>query len=80
MPLDNPPKLGRALLETDGDRTIDARELEFLDESAKRSPYDGRKVRVFPRYTLARGVCIYAEGAVIGELGQGQFVTRDSAP
>jgi allantoinase len=63
-----------AVVETDGRRILDARELEYHDQP-KWSPFDGREVRVYPVYTILRGRVIFAEGAVTGEPGYGEFQT-----
>jgi dihydroorotase-like cyclic amidohydrolase len=63
-----------AVVETDGRRILDAQELEYHDQ-AKWSPFDGREVRVYPVYTILRGRVIFAEGAVTGEPGYGEFQT-----
>jgi allantoinase len=67
-----------AVLETNGRRTLDARELEY-HEQEKWSPFDGREVTVYPVYTILRGRVIAAEGAVTGEPGYGQLVTTRTA-
>ena len=63
-----------AVVETDGRRILDAQELEY-HEQPKWSPFDGREVRVYPVYTVLRGRVIFAEGAVRGEPGYGEFQT-----
>jgi dihydroorotase-like cyclic amidohydrolase len=63
-----------AIVETDGRRTLDARELEY-HEQPKWSPFEGREVRVYPVYTILRGRPIFAEGSVLGEPA-GELVTR----
>jgi dihydroorotase-like cyclic amidohydrolase len=63
-----------AVIETDGRRVLDAQELEYHDQP-KWSPFDGREVRVYPVYTVLRGRVIFAEGAVVGEPGYGEFQT-----
>jgi allantoinase len=64
-----------AVIETNGHKTIDARELEY-HEQEKWSPFDGREVTVYPVYTILRGSVIYAEGAVTGEPGYGEFLPK----
>src|SRR5262245_22900341 len=66
------------IVETNGARRIDAQEFEY-HEQEKWSPFDGREITVFPVYTVLRGRVIFAEGAVTGEPGYGEQVTR-SAP
>jgi allantoinase len=66
------------IVETDGRRTLDARELEFIPSQERWSPFDGRELRVFPQYTIVRGKTIFAEGAVVGERGHGTFLTPQS--
>ena len=66
-----------AVVETDGRRVLDARELEYHDQP-KWSPFDGREVRVYPLYTVLRGRVIFAEGAVAGEPGYGEFQAAEA--
>jgi allantoinase len=66
------------IVETDGRRTLDARELEFIPSQERWSPFDGRELRVFPQYTIVRGKTVFAEGAVVGERGHGTFLTPQS--
>ena len=66
------------IVETDGRRTLDARELEFIPSQERWSPFDGRELRVFPQYTIVRGRTVFAEGAVVGERGHGAFLTPQS--
>lgn len=63
------------IVETNGRRTLDARDLEFIPSQERWSPFDGREIRVFPQYTIVRGSTVFAEGAVVGEPGHGRFVT-----
>jgi allantoinase len=62
------------ILETDGRRTLDARELEYHEQEPW-SPFDGRELRVYPVYTVIRGRTVFAEGQVLGEPGYGEFIT-----
>ena len=64
-----------AVVETNGRRVLDARELEY-HEQEKWSPFDGREVTVYPVYTVLRGRVIFAEGAVTGEPGYGEFLAK----
>jgi dihydroorotase-like cyclic amidohydrolase len=64
------------VIETDGRRTLDARELEFIPSQEKWSPFDGRELRVFPQYTIVRGRTVFAEGSVVGEPGHGQYLSN----
>jgi dihydroorotase-like cyclic amidohydrolase len=66
------------IVETNGARTIDAQEFEY-HEQEKWSPFDGHEITVFPVYTVLRGRVVFAEGAVTGEPGYGEQVTK-SAP
>ena len=61
------------IVDTQTSRTLDARELEYHDQE-KWSPYDGRKVDVWPVYTLLRGQTVFAEGEVVGAPGDGRFL------
>ena len=67
-----------AVLELNGRKVIDARELEYHDQEPW-SPFDGREVTVYPRYTILRGRVIVAEGEITGEAGDGRFLSRRSA-
>jgi allantoinase len=64
------------VVETNGHRILDARDLEFIPSQEKWSPFDGRELRVFPQYTIVRGQTIFAEGSVVGEPGYGQYLTN----
>jgi dihydroorotase-like cyclic amidohydrolase len=64
-----------AIVETNGNRTLDARDLEYEGQTPW-SPYDGRTLRVYPVYTVLRGQVIFAEGVVAAEPGLGRFLTR----
>jgi allantoinase len=66
------------IVETDGRRTLDARDLEFIPSQERWSPFDGRELRVFPQYTIVRGHVVFGEGAVVGQPGHGEFVTMHS--
>jgi allantoinase len=63
-----------AVVETDGRRTLDARDLEYHDQE-KWSPFDGYELRVYPMYTVLRGRIIYAEGEVTGQPGDGEYLS-----
>jgi allantoinase len=63
------------IVETDGRRTLDARELEFIPSQERWSPFDGRELRVFPQYTIVRGRTVFAEGSVVGDPGHGEHLT-----
>lgn len=67
-----------AVIETKGHKTLDAQELEY-HEQEKWSPFDGREVTVYPVYTILRGRVIFAEGAVTGEPGYGEFLPKRAA-
>lgn len=64
------------IVETDGRRILDARDLEFIPSQEKWSPFDGRELRVYPQYTIVRGRMILAEGSIVGEPGHGQYQTN----
>ena len=66
------------VVETDGRKTLDARELEFIPSQERWSPFDGRELRVFPQYTIVRGQVVFAEGEVLGQPGHGAFLTTSS--
>ncbi|HKE81943.1 MAG TPA: amidohydrolase family protein [Solirubrobacteraceae bacterium] len=63
-----------AVVETNGRRTLDARDLEYHDQE-KWSPFDGYELRVYPMYTVLRGRIIYAEGEVTGQPGDGEYLS-----
>lgn len=63
------------VLETEGSRHVDAQSLEFLNQQAKWSPYDGAEVKVFPLCTVVRGQVVYRDGDIVGQLGHGEFIT-----
>jgi len=65
------------VVETDGRRTLDARDLEFIPSQEKWSPFDGRELRVFPQYTIVRGRPVFAEGSIVGDAGYGQFLSNN---
>lgn len=67
------------VLETEGSRIIDAQQLEFYNQSAKWSPYDGREVKVYPLCTVVRGKIVYRDGEVVGPLGHGTYLTTNDA-
>jgi allantoinase len=67
------------VVETNGRRILDARELEFIPSQDRWSPFDGRELRVFPQYTIVRGRPVFAEGEVVGQRGLGQFLANPVA-
>lgn len=64
------------VLETCGDRKIEARKLEFYKSEGKWSPYDGQTVTVYPEQTLVRGTLVYDRGEVVGPLGHGALIKK----
>jgi dihydropyrimidinase len=40
------------------------------------SPYEGWQVSASPRHVLVRGKQVVADGAYVGQAGDGQFVKR----
>jgi allantoinase len=62
------------IVETNGSKVLDARDLEYHDQE-KWSPFDGVELKVFPVYTVLRGKPIYAEGEVLGEPGDGRYLS-----
>ena len=56
-----------------GARTITNSELHH---DVDYTPYEGRQVENWPRYTILRGEVIYEEGKVLGKKGQGEFLKR----
>jgi len=67
------------VVETEGRRTLDARELEFIDSQERWSPFDGRELTVYPQYTIVRGQAVFAEGQVVGKPGFGQYLINERA-
>jgi allantoinase len=65
------------IVELNGNRTLDARELEWHEPEGAWSPYDGRELRVYPQYTVIRGNVVYGEGEVIAQPGSGQYITTE---
>jgi dihydroorotase-like cyclic amidohydrolase len=57
--------------------TIRAADLEFLDQSQKWTPYEGREVDAEVVYTILRGQVVYEHGRITGSPGDGQLLTRD---
>jgi allantoinase len=64
------------VLETNGHRVVDGQALEFFNQKAKWSPYDGRVVRIYPEKTILRGTVIYENEEVVGPLGYGKYISR----
>ena len=54
-------------------RTIDG---ASMHSRAGYSPYDGRSVRGWPRFTVSRGEVVYSDGEVTGAPGRGQCLRR----
>lgn len=68
------------VIELNGSRTMDSRELEWHDPKGSWSPYDGRELRVYPIYTIIRGNVAYGEGEVRAQPGSGQYLTSVRVP
>lgn len=51
---------------------------ELLHHDVDYTPYDGRTVKNWPRYTILRGEVVWArdEGGLLGKKGYGQFLKR----
>ena len=43
------------------------------------TPYEGMKLKNWPRYTVLRGEVVFQEGKLVGKMGKGQFVKRGSS-
>ncbi|HEX9066251.1 MAG TPA: amidohydrolase family protein [Streptosporangiaceae bacterium] len=54
-------------------RTVDG---SAMRSRAGYSPYDGRTVRGWPRFTISRGDVVFEDGQVTGEPGRGQWLRR----
>lgn len=52
----------------------------MLHHDVDYTPYEGKRVRNWPRYTILRGNVVWDRdgGGIVGEKGLGQFVKRDS--
>jgi len=59
-----------------GDKGAKTIENEMLHHDVDYTPYEGKEVDNWPRYTILRGEVIYAEGKVLGKKGQGEFLKR----
>jgi len=49
---------------------------EFLHERVDWTPYEGLRLRGWPRFTLSRGEVIVEDGRFVGRAGHGRFVPR----
>jgi dihydropyrimidinase len=52
---------------------------EKLHHAIDYTPFDGFEFRNWPRYTLVRGKVVFSEGKIIGDMGYGRFVKRQSS-
>jgi len=54
---------------------------EMLHHAADYTPYEGKKLKQWPRYTVLRGEVVWArdEGGLLGKKGYGQFLKRDAS-
>ena len=52
---------------------------EMLHHAVDHTPYEGKTLKQWPRYTVLRGEVVWArdEGGVLGKKGYGQFLKRD---
>lgn len=51
----------------------------MLHHNVDYTPYEGRTMKQWPRYTILRGQVVWAkdEGGLVGKKGYGQFLKRD---
>jgi dihydropyrimidinase len=51
----------------------------MLHHNVDYTPYEGRAMKNWPRYTILRGEIVWAknEGGIVGKKGYGQFLRRD---
>jgi dihydropyrimidinase len=81
------PRKGTIAVGSDADLVLwDASEVRTIRAAEGQSrcdysPYEGRRVTGWPRYTLRRGEVIYSDGHIVGSPGTGRHVRRlaDSA-
>ncbi|KAL4923891.1 uncharacterized protein BDV17DRAFT_285116 [Aspergillus undulatus] len=54
---------------------------EMLHHDCDYTPYEGRKIYNWPRYTIIRGKVVWDRdnGGIVGDKGYGQFIKRDAA-
>ncbi len=76
------PRMGTIAPGADADLVVlDPRLERTIDGAAMRSragysPYDGRPVRGWPRFTVSRGEVVYEDGQVTGAPGRGRWLHR----
>jgi dihydropyrimidinase len=51
----------------------------MLHHNVDYTPYEGRAMKNWPRYTIPRGEIVWAkdEGGIVGKKGYGQFLKRN---
>ncbi|KAF5588773.1 DAL1-Allantoinase [Fusarium pseudocircinatum] len=49
---------------------------EALHHANDYTPYEGRAVKNWPRYTILRGMVVWDNGEIVGKKGDGEFVQR----
>jgi dihydropyrimidinase len=51
----------------------------MLHHNVDYTPYEGRAMKNWPRYTILRGEIVWAkdEGGIVGKKGYGQFLKRN---
>jgi dihydropyrimidinase len=52
---------------------------EKLHHAIDYTPFEGVEFRNWPRYTLVRGKVVFSEGKIVGDMGYGRFVKRESS-
>ena len=43
------------------------------------TPYEGKQLGNWPRYTILRGQVMYKEGEIVGSVGYGRYLKRGSS-
>lgn len=53
--------------------------LQQLHHNVDHTPYEGKMIKQWPRYTILRGEVVWAkdDGGLVGKKGYGQFLKRN---
>ncbi|WVQ80857.1 hypothetical protein IAT38_002964 [Cryptococcus sp. DSM 104549] len=51
----------------------------MLHHDVDYTPYDGMEFNNWPRYTILRGKIMWAEGKLVGKVGEGQYLKRQAS-
>jgi dihydropyrimidinase len=77
------PRKGTVAVGADADLVIWDTDLDTvvrndrLHHAVDYTPYEGKKLRAWPRVTLSRGRVVWREGQYLGQAGHGQFLRCD---